>query len=82
MGTLELDMVLDQFKGMTRYAAYYSGPAELGLKHIDKKATMEPFVKGHPSTTRRNTSEDQGHRRVGFSSSSVSAWRVTQFSRP
>ncbi len=45
MGTLELDMVLDQFKGMTRYAAYYSGPAELGLKHIDKKATMELFVK-------------------------------------
>ena len=30
---------------MTRYAAYYSGPAELGLKHIDKKATMELFVK-------------------------------------
>ncbi len=45
MGTLELDMVLDQFKGMTRYAAYYSGPAELGPKHIDKKATMELFVR-------------------------------------
>ena len=45
MGTLELDMVLDKFKGMTRYAAYYSGPAELGLKQIDQKATMELFVR-------------------------------------
>ncbi|MCW6158779.1 MAG: hypothetical protein LVQ63_04775 [Thermoplasmatales archaeon] len=34
-----------EFKGMTRYAAYYSDPAELGLKHIDQKATMELFVR-------------------------------------
>ena len=46
MGTLELDMVLGQsLKGWPDTQAYYSGPAELGLKHIDQKATMELFVR-------------------------------------
>ncbi len=45
MGKMELEMKLDTYRGITRYASYYSEPPSLGFKHIDKTATMQLFIK-------------------------------------
>ncbi len=45
MGKMELDMKHAKFPLTTRYAPYESSSPEEGLKHFDKIATMQLFVK-------------------------------------